>query len=149
MDKIKFEYSFDKELTISNIEEIEIYLNITTYINDEIFFPDLCINIFCLEESLEFSGMHTLFTCECGSEGCAGISENPYVIINNDIVTWHIFQPKQYTLQFSKKELLNEINTLKSRLLNDKNLEEWEKIKYTPCSCIYDFLKKMKKLKKN
>lgn len=134
MDSIVFDYKMEQ---IGD----ERYLNIDTYINNKQLFPNLRINIFCLEESTQTSGEYSLLTCVCGDEGCAGIFRSPDVLVDNNTITWTIYEPIAYTFRFDKKTLIKTIAHLKKSLLNERSFKEWKRIEYTPCSCVADFLK--------
>ena len=117
------------------------FLKVNTYINNVEFLPKHVINIFCLEDSTQISGEYPLFTCSCGDEGCAGIFRSPDVLVDDNTITWTIYEPIAYTFRFDKKTLIKTVAHLKKSLLNERSFKEWKRIEYTPCSCVADFLK--------
>ncbi|WP_052435421.1 hypothetical protein [Sulfurospirillum cavolei] len=133
-DSIMFDYKVIKENEKS-------FLKITTYINNVEFFPKYVINIYYLEDLTQTSGEYPLFTCICGDEGCGGIFRSPDVLVDDNTITWNIYEPDAYTFRFDKKTLIQTIAHLKKSLLDERSCEEWKHIEYTPCSRVADFLK--------
>lgn len=124
MDRILFEYCVKKD-------EGNRYLSIDTYINNERIFPKLNINIFCLDNSLKESGEYPLFVCGCGDEGCGGVFRTPYVEVEEERITWFIYEPEQREFTFDKEQLTSDIRHLKRSLLNYRPSQNWYNVHYT------------------
>jgi hypothetical protein len=82
------------------------------------------IDIFELVRSLKVAGEYSIFTCGCGSAGCADI-EGVKVSVSKDTITWRLKRPlskanfkshsdwptqsKEYLFTFNRKQLTQEI----------------------------------------
>jgi len=140
IDTIDFKYSFSHEKESKN--KIDIYLNINTYINNIKIFPNLMINIFFLEYSIQTDKIdyYPLFVCSCGDEGCGGVHTSPIVRVEDDIIKWYITDPKKYVFRFDKNDFIKKIENFKQQLLKEKSIKEWQNIHYTYGSMVSDFL---------
>jgi hypothetical protein len=82
------------------------------------------IDIFELVRSLKVAGEYSIFTCGCGSAGCADI-EGVKVSMTKDTITWRLNRPlskanfsshsewltqsKEYLFTFNRKQLTQEV----------------------------------------
>ena len=139
IDTIDFKYSLSYE---EYENDIITYLHIDTYINNIKIFPNLIINIFFLEYSIQTDKIdnYPLFVCNCGDEGCGGVDTSPIVRVEDDLINWYITDPKKYLFRFNKNNFVKKIENFKQQLLKEKSIEKWKNIHYTYGSMVSDFL---------
>jgi len=118
-DHIHFDYTVSDELRIN------VYINGIELFKDE----GISFDIREMIHSLKKDGKYALYVCSgCGDEGCGGVFETPQITSDKGITAWRIFEPKSYTFNFKKAQLLSAFETLKVKMLKEKNLEEWKNI---------------------
>lgn len=114
MDKIHY--------TIKKTEDNNSY-DINLYLNDEHVLPYSLLNVIDLLAANDLSVDFYLFTCSCGSPGCAGIFDSVLQSCDENFVEWKFVEDNSYkTLKnkyiFNKKEFQEILNSLKLDLLN-------------------------------